>query len=141
MMVRIASFAFALVSGVVILAAGSRTNTDYPGEYGLWVEDRRDSLVVHWITSEPVVGVLGVVAGGQQQSFQTAIGRTHAVAVRRPRGAEVTLTYGASGKVFSTTIGLQPGKRMAVAPAVDSIYVIGDTHGEFDKTVQLFKAA
>lgn len=120
---------------------GSRPAQAYPGEYGLWVEDRRDSLVVHWITAEAVPGALHVSAGNTRLNFATPADNVHAIAFRRPRGPDVVLSYGDRSHQATTTVSLETPKRAHSALAMDSIYVVGDTHGEFDKTLTLLRNA
>ena len=131
---------FSIVAGALALLA-LRAGNAYDGEYGLRVEDRRDTLVVHWITSEPAKGTLEVTAGTQKQTFHTPVGQVHSVALRRPRGSAAVLRYGSAANQYATTLNLQTARRAPVLPAADSIFIMGDTHGEFDKTVQLLRVA
>ena len=121
---------------VAVAAAARSASPRMDGEYGLWVEDRRDSLVVHWITRAATAGSLDLATDANvRQSFKTAAARAHSVAVKRPRGRQVTLVYGAAddqAERDTTVVYLQLGPRVNTVSNVDSLYIMGDTHGEYD---------
>jgi hypothetical protein len=107
------------------------------GEHGLWVEIREDSIAVHWLTAAADAGVLElVVAGAPAGTHRTPAGHAHRIAVQRPSANDrVTLRYGSAGDdpLHETTIRLQsPHRAHAEVAGVDSLYVIGDTHGAFN---------
>jgi hypothetical protein len=117
--------------------AGTIRNPDFrfDGEYGLWVWSDRDSLVVSWLTASPGPGRLELTVRGARPEIRTTpAGRAHRVAFSRPRGDDVTLRYGAEGGELSTThVSLAAPRRPAVSfSRVDSLFIVGDTHGEFD---------
>ncbi len=111
------------------------------GEYGLWVEDRRDSLVVHWLSAEATAGFLSIEADAHKQDFTTGPGIAHTTGFRRPRAATVRLIYGTAAARDTTILYLQYPKRSAVATGADSVFVMGDTHGEFDTTLRSLRQA
>jgi hypothetical protein len=140
---RGARIGFAAVAICVALAAAVRPAQQprYEGEHGLWVSFARDSLVVQWITQAARPGVLEVVdARGQVLArVETPADLSHRAAVRPPRGGDVLLRYGggATGETLhETVVSLAQPRRPPVSfPAVDSLYVIGDTHGMYDELV------
>ncbi|MBR9988285.1 MAG: metallophosphoesterase, partial [Gemmatimonadetes bacterium] len=80
-------------------------------------------------------GLLEVVTGGAAPArFTTVSGQAHRVAVRRPRRDDVLLRYGAvAGAVHETRVSLAtPARPPVEVRGVDSLYVVGDTHGDFD---------
>jgi hypothetical protein len=108
------------------------------GEYGLYVHSSRDSLVVQWLTALPAAGVLEVVPdGATSQRVVTPAAQAHRAAVPLPRGDAVLLRYGANGAdLHETRITLIAPRRPPVeVRGVDSLYVVGDTHGEFTALV------
>ncbi|MEX2285142.1 MAG: metallophosphoesterase, partial [Gemmatimonadota bacterium] len=121
-----------VITGLGLRSASPRVD----GEYGLWVEDRRDSLVVHWLSNEPAAGSLSIEANTRKQEFTTTAGTAHTVRFPRPRGASVRLIYGTSAARDTTTIYLQYPRRAATATGGDSIFIFGDTHGEFDTVLK-----
>ena len=130
--------------GALAIALAARPAADrLDGEYGLWVEDRRDSMVVHWITREPGPGLLNVQFEGGKAAFTTPSGRAHAIAFRRPpRVRTVTLVYGAKdnpGDRDTTIITLQLGARTPQVTGTDSLFIIGDTHGQFDNVLLMLR--
>jgi predicted phosphodiesterase len=116
------------------------------GEHGLWVEHSGRSVVVRWITPTPARGVLEVSAGSRQIArSRTRMGVAHRASFRPGRHEEVVLRYGALDRpdaIHETLISLRPPARPPVAvTGVDSLYVLGDTHGELDSVIAGLRAA
>jgi hypothetical protein len=107
------------------------------GEYGLRVVVG-DSLVVQWLTADSAPGMLIVRSGRRADSIATAPGRAHRAALLRPRGDSILLRYGRPGDGGAATpifMGAAPRRTAATYPAADSLYIVGDTHGDFDALV------
>ncbi len=115
------------------------------GEYGLWVRRQGDSLAVSWITNRPVAGFLDVSTGGRVRLHTTtAPDSEHTVVFRDPGARPLTLHYGEapdSAGGWWTTIRQDAGKPRVSWPAADSIYVVSDIHGEFDRLVRVLRNA
>jgi hypothetical protein len=110
------------------------------GRYGLWVEDRRDTMVVHWITADSVAGYLQASGDGGDKEYTTAPGFHHATSFRRPGGKSVRLAFGAgNGARDAATVYLQAPQRRAVVTGADSVYILGDTHGEFTAATNILQ--
>jgi hypothetical protein len=132
------------ISAIAIVAIGALSAKGQPsprmdGEYGLWVEDRRDTMVVRWITSSALPGYLQVATDAGTKQYTTDAAATHRVAFQRPRSRWVTLVYGAqdhAAERATTRINMQLAARSAVQTGHDSVYVMADTHGEFDATTR-----
>jgi hypothetical protein len=75
------------------------------------------------------------------QEFNTPNGVTHAPALKRPRGKTATLVYGTAGSSDTTVLSLQSWSRNSVATGADSVFIMGDTHGEFDATIRSLRQA
>jgi hypothetical protein len=123
-------------AAVVTAAALQDRQPRFDGEYGLWVRLDRDSVVAHWLTSHTSPGraELGP-AGSPIRTATTPRSQVHRAAFARPRGNEVLLRYGADNgdPLHETSIVLTPPRRPAVSYSrVDSLFIVGDTHGEFD---------
>ncbi len=106
------------------------------GEYGLWVEEAGGRLTVHWITSRCGPGFLAVEAGGRVvRADTTPSSCAHAVAFDRPDAHRLLLRYGATDDAADRHATLvapgEPKRRPWKLPAVDSLYVLGDVHGEY----------
>jgi hypothetical protein len=136
--------ALSVAAALVAAAPGPPPHSTDPrieGEYGLYVHFTRDSLIVQWLTAEPVPGTLEVHPdGGTAVTLQTPLGRAHRGAVARPRRGTVLIRYGAAGTaagaLHETRFSLTPPRRPPVEiRGVDSLYVVGDTHGDFDGLV------
>jgi hypothetical protein len=130
-----------------LLLADTADHYRVDGEYGLFVREAGRDLEVRWITRMPGAGVLEVHAGNRLvHSTTTPEGRAHAATFRRPRGSTLTLRYGAAGDPadrHETRLFLDAASRRAGASFsnVDSVFVIGDTHGEFDRVITLLRNA
>jgi hypothetical protein len=114
------------------------------GEFGLYVGFSRDSLIVRWLTAEEVPGQLEVAwEGGPTARATTPAARAHRAAVARPRQANALLRYGAAGSApHETAISLTAPRRPSVEVRnVDSLYVVGDTHGYIDELITGLKRA
>jgi hypothetical protein len=128
----------ALLALPVATAAAAPAAADTPrldGEYGLWVELPRDSVIVQWLTAELQQGRFELVhRSGSTGVIETGPGYVHRIAMRLPRNAgdHVTLRYGGEfdDALHETVIALRaPRRAPAEVRGVDSLYVVGDTHG------------
>ena len=134
------------------------------GEYGLWVRydgldeggDRagsgapivtgRTRLVVGWLTDQPQVGLLEVVAGGELiLRTETEQGQGHEVAFPVPDVEEVLLRYGTApdSDLHETRVDLRPSPsgHSGILTDVDSLFVMGDVHGEYESLLQVLQGA
>ncbi len=137
--------ALALVWAVGWHPAGSQ-EPRFDGENGLYVRYADDGLAVHWLTQEAVPGVLRVYNGHDLvEAHETPKGPAHKVTIR-PRGTPVTLEYGALDapegvhrtEIFDPPV---PGDTPTAFDEADSVYVVGDIHGEFGRLFSLLENA
>ena len=136
--------ATALVS-LVLLAplpvAGSQAQLE--GEYGLRVTDSGGAVGVGWLTSSSEFGVLEVISEGSMvYRVETPLRQAHFTTFPRPTGGTALLRYGASGAedLHETVLYLNEAAQSpppGVLTDVDSLYVVGDVHGEFDRVLGL----
>lgn len=134
----------AALCGLLLVAAAVRQEAPVDGEYGLFVELLRDAVVVHWLTADSVPGMLETSwEAASPQRFPTPAGRTHRMSFTRPRRDQVVLRFGAAGlPLHETRIYLAEPQRDPVEfPAVDSLYIVGDTHGDFNALAGTLRAA
>ncbi len=120
--------------------AGSQAQLE--GEYGLWVTDSAGEVGVGWLTSSAEEGVLEVIsAGSTVHRIETPPQGAHFTTFPRPRGATALLRYGtlSSEDLQETVLYLNEDvpRVPAVLTDVDSLYVVGDVHGEFDRVLGL----
>lgn len=120
--------------------AGSQAQLE--GEYGLWVTDSAGEVGVGWLTSSAEEGVLEVIsAGSTVHRIETPPQGAHFTTFPRPRGATALLRYGtlSSEDLHETVLYLNEDvpRVPAVLTDVDSLYVVGDVHGEFDRVLGL----
>ena len=140
-----------LVPALAILFAGpgvnhgTRAEARFHGEYGLWVRQDGNQMHVQWITREPRPGFLTVLAGNQvRHQLTTEAGPVHRASFAAPRSGPVVLRYGATGDPqdqHETTLypGADTRRARPVFNNVDSVFVVGDVHGEFDNLTQLLR--
>jgi hypothetical protein len=131
-----------LLACSALLALRAPQESRLSGEFGLYVWEARDSVHVQWITASATPGRLQVVVNGREQHHtSTPAGHTHHAVFRKPKGAALQISYGDGNTQQRTTIYREPLPAPSSVPAADSVYVIGDTHGEFDRVVQLLRNA
>jgi len=135
----------ALVIGALVAAAWPQTPHRLYGEFGLMVRERGDSVFVHWITRTAGDGFLHVASGGEEiRSTLSDAAFAHKGMFRRGRSSSVQITYGSRADTtdrYTTTVYFAPLPRTTTVSGVDSIFVLGDTHGEFDRVARILKAA
>ena len=134
----------ALACALVALAAATHEEAPIDGEYGLFVQLPPDSVVVQWRTADEVTGVLEASwEAAPSRRFTTPAGRVHRVALARPQRDQVVLRFGAAGQpLHETRIFLAEPRRDPVEfPALDSLFVMGDPHGEFNQLARTLRAA
>jgi hypothetical protein len=117
------------------------------GEYGLWVREVGRDLEVHWVTRGTGEGALEAYAGERLvHRSLTPAAKSHRVVVPRPRGSTLLLRYGAVDDPLDrheTMLYLDAASRRSGASFtnVDSVFVVGDVHGEFDTLIALLRNA
>jgi hypothetical protein len=123
----------------------AQTRAHLEGEYGLWVTERAQDLHVGWLTDEPARGLLEVLRNGRQlHRFETGLSQSHSADFRRPPDGTLVLRYGALGGIlYATTVYLTQEETPppAVLTGVDSLFVVGDVHGEYDNLSRLLENA
>jgi hypothetical protein len=131
---------FAGIAVAFLAAAAVPGDTPrFDGEYGLWVRFEGDSVVVNWITTSIVAGrVVAGPAGEPLAVVTTPAGYVHRAAFLRPPAADVLIQYGGDDGTppGATHVILADPVRPPVSfTGVDSLYVVGDTHGAFEDLV------
>jgi hypothetical protein len=116
------------------------------GEYGLWVTRTADSIRAAWLTSTESAGFAELeVAGGAKREVRTPSGRAHSASFAHAGGGTVTLRYGSRSDRsdrHETALRLDPPRRPPVTlDGVDSLFVIGDIHGEFATLIAVLRNA
>jgi hypothetical protein len=120
--------------------ASSHPGGRFEGEFGLWVREEEDSVRVGWITARPDSGWLRVSEAGRVLAeLRTPPALAHSAALPSPRSRSLELEYGGSGADrHRTAIRLGRVRRAPSSVSrADSVWVLGDVHGEFDNLVQL----
>ncbi len=156
------------LAAFLVTLAGGRTTSAQPtpgngetwmleGEYGLYVSEAGDTIEVRWFTAEEGSGFLEVRRGEPAvgsshtpdastpiRSFTTVPEHVHSAMFLRPADGPLTLTYGALGSEedrHHTTIWPPPRRSDVQFKPVDSLYVVGDVHGEFDTLTAVLRNA
>jgi hypothetical protein len=118
------------------------------GEHGLFVTWAADTLRVSWITREPGAGWAQIVPadGSASPAMTTPLGSAHTVRVPHPDRGEVVLRYGsrddpADRHETRVRLPLARPRPPVTHSGVDSIYVMGDIHGELDTLLAVLRNA
>jgi hypothetical protein len=112
------------------------------GEGGLYVWESGDSVHVQWITTDSVAGTFKASSrsGKLYHATSTPPGFAHQTVFRKPRDGSFILEYGGPA-THRTAITADNRAAAATLPYSDSLYVIADTHGEFDSVMKLLRNA
>ena len=140
-------FAF-LLAETAILSAGppqGKRKFQFAGEYGLWVEAYDQQLKVAWFTEKADHGFLEAWQDGRAiHTVTTSLAQAHRDSFAVSGESDVLLRYG-------SVKNLEDRHEMAIAGTavrgyqpfsfenVDSIYAIGDVHGQYDDLLQLLQ--
>ncbi|MCG8607001.1 metallophosphoesterase [bacterium] len=113
----------------------------FSGEYGLWVEVRDTQVDVHWLTAKQDSGFLEVLYRGRVLlEFSTPESQAHRATFDSRNLDPLTIRYGSATTAsdrHETVLYLQEEDPDYVFDKVDSIYVLGDLHGEFENLKEL----
>ncbi len=138
---RLLGLALGLALAALTSSADAQAAVDprVDGEFGLYVTRSADTLRVSWLTRRPGVGWAQLVTadGTVGTPVTTPAGSAHTVRFVHSTDERVVIRYGARD---DTTDRHQTGLRPTLAPprspvsysGVDSIFVMGDIHGEMD---------
>lgn len=156
----IAGLAFATALPAILTANPREQEYRFEGEFGLFVSYVDDGLQVGWLTQEPEPGVLRAYIDGElvvEKKTRAAEVHTAVVELDDGRsdgghrdggrdGGSVLLEYGGgedAERLYRTRIrlGSPPSDETFVYEGVDSLYVIGDSHGQFDTVTALLRNA
>lgn len=145
------------VAILVLLLVGAGSAFGWPGdasqeyrlggEYGLWVTNSVGRVRVAWLTTDAKPGFLNVFRDGELiHQATTELSQGHHSSFERPSDGPLVLEYGGLGDPTDqhrTVIHLESEIPPApsVVTGVDSLFVVGDVHGEFERTVRLLHAA
>lgn len=116
----------------------------FSGEFGLSVHQVGDSIQVRWMTDSAVAGVLEVRTGDGAVVHRDATEPwpAHRSLFADPGADSLKLSYGGGGELHETWIHL--AERDPAPPrvdGVDSLYVMADIHGEYDRMIGLLRNA
>ncbi|NIR50421.1 hypothetical protein GWO43_18085 [candidate division KSB1 bacterium] len=115
------------------------------GEYGLWVQEVDGQVEVHWITAKEDSGFLHVYHDHTLlQQFTTPVSQSHLAKFVKPDMPNFSLHYGGLSDEIDrheTKICLDTKKADVRFVDVDSVFVLGDLHGQFENLIQLLQNA
>lgn len=117
------------------------------GEYGLWVHRADGNMEARWFTRATSPGFLEVWRSDSLlHRAETERSFLHTATFPAPEEGDLLLRYGAgegSDDRHETPLRfpLDRPRGPVDLPAVDSLYVMGDVHGEFDRLLRVLRAA
>ena len=146
--VLLCAVAAALTVVPSLAESGGQEQPRVEGEYGLVVTRDSGRLAVRWLTGEPTTGYLEARSGERLLHRDTTPpGAGHLVRFPAPGSGPVRLRYGAADgdSLHETTLRLEEGsgaeRRETVFGARDSLWVVGDVHGHYDRLRRLLANA
>ena len=112
----------------------------FDGKYGLYVSIEGDHYQVHWLTSVAEEGYLNTQFGDSEKvSYSTPKSTIHKVQIPL-NDQSVNLDFGSpTGGHGEIKIIPSPDRDTFEFKGVDSVYVLGDTHGNYDEVVQILQ--
>ena len=112
----------------------------FDGKYGLYVSIEGGHFQVHWLTSVAEGGYLNTQFGESEKvSYSTPKSTIHRVQIPL-NDQSVNLDFGSpTGGHGKIKIIPSPDRREFEFKGVDSVYVLGDTHGNYDEVVQILQ--
>jgi len=119
---------------LMLLPHAGQAQSAIDGEFGLRVTDVDGEIGIGWLTSESEAGQLRVWAGDDVLvDTTTAPSGVHYVTFPNPH-RDVDMAYGIAGRaLFGTKLFLadDPPVETGEIEGIDSLYVVGDVHGEY----------
>lgn len=130
---------FSALTALALSASVAHAQTaTVEGERGLYVWERADSVHVQWITAMPRPSELRVW-GDPDLRIQTREGVSHHATFPTPRSRDYAISFDDALRqtfIYGKTLPVT-----AERPHADSLFVFGDTHGEFDSVRLLLRNA
>lgn len=142
----------AVAAAAVVLLGGTATaqqaEVRVEGEYSLAVTRDSGRLTVRWLVPERKRGVFEALlpAGRTVHRDTTPEAAGHRVRFPVPDAGRLLLRYGTAGaeSLHETAVRLLPGSdrpRRSMFGVLDSLWVVGDVHGEYDRLRSLLENA
>ena len=124
----------------VLIPEKSPQKFRFDGKYGLYVSIEGDHYQVHWLTSAPEEGYLNThTEEVENLSYSTPKSIIHKVQIPL-YDQSMDIDFGSpSGGNGQITIVPNHERDAFEFKGVDSVYVLGDTHGNFDEVVQILQ--
>ena len=124
----------------VLISEKSPQKFRFDGKYGLYVSIEGDHYQVHWLTSAPEEGYLNThTEEVENLSYSTPKSIIHKVQIPL-YDQSMDIDFGSpSGGNGQITIVPNHERDAFEFKGVDSVYVLGDTHGNFDEVVQILQ--
>jgi hypothetical protein len=126
----------------VLIPEKSPQKFRFDGKYGLYVSIEGDHYQVHWLTSAPEEGYLNTHTEEVENfSYSTPKSIIHKVQIPL-HDQSMDIDFGSpSGGNGQITIVPNHERDAYEFKGVDSVYVLGDTHGNFDEVVQILQSS
>jgi len=113
------------------------------GEYGLWITENSGMVKVNWLTGkEETTQLLVSREDGKKLEYTSESAKTHSFEFASDGSKSFTLYISSeNGDSTITVIDLEPMRPDVIIEDVDSLYVVGDIHGDFEGLIKLLTAA
>lgn len=125
----------------------------FEGEYGLWVEQKSGEVIVHWITApqgSPAEADSGFLEVFREDQLifraETPPAPAHRAAFPYREKRDLRIRYGGISNPLDRHETIlyfseNPSKSQVQFDKVDSVFVIGDVHGQYENLVRLLSNA
>ncbi len=132
---------FILVTAV-FTSSSTLLRLDFSGFNGLYIAKEKNLKNISWITSVSDTGVYRLSQGDKIiAEGTTRYGKIHSVSVENPESSYVLAYGGKRTGMYTIPINSIKKQEEAIYKNVDSIYVLGDIHGEFDDLIKILKTS
>ena len=112
----------------------------FDGKYGLFVQKIDNDWQINWQTSISEEGVLRILENGNPRMDQkTPASTIHQVMIPATEGTLDIQFGGVTSELYDLNINQNLLQDPDEYKNVDSIFVLGDTHGNFDEVIQILR--
>lgn len=113
------------------------------GNNGLWIEKNKKNLIVHWLTPEIDSGLIELYSksGNLLQKIKTAPSMVHSAEISFRKEKQLNIRFGSikTGCIHKQEIWEKNNKSLTSIKKFDTLYALGDLHGEYENLIQMLK--
>lgn len=126
-----------LIFSFAFTADSELQNYRFDGKYGLYVNLLKNEWEIKWFTAQEEVGMVKTVYG----EINTASSINHQVKIPLNKGSQTIQFGGEKSGMNTLRLETEFDRKDYDIKGVDSLYVLGDTHGNFNEVTTILKNA